>query len=227
MLLPTFAHADNTVYACVGNLTKIVRDVGAGGQCLKGETAVQWNITGPQGAQGIGSPGPAGAQGIPGNAPPSYTNPNFVARDLRNFVVREDNCVVASGSSAAAYMGPCDVAMYPATVDSVGYNPNQVVHLKLWHLTQSNPTTGHEESAGTVAVQVGFMDDTINSSTCIVVNGNIDPINIDIITPSTEGAKAIVADVLNGDAACQPTWFHGVPKRSQLLGIVGVYNWPQ
>jgi hypothetical protein len=69
LLMSSNVYADNTIYACIGNFTKVVRDVGTGGKCLNNETPIQWNITGPQGIQGpIGLTGPQGATGPAGSS---------------------------------------------------------------------------------------------------------------------------------------------------------------
>jgi hypothetical protein len=90
------AHAGNNdpnvVHACVGNVSKIVRIVGVGGSCvsrpaLLAETAVHWQVEGPQGAPGTnGTNGVNGVNGINGTNgidgarlrpnPPCYDNDN-------------------------------------------------------------------------------------------------------------------------------------------------------
>ena len=75
-----YAADSNTVYACVDNVNGNARVVTAGAfgatqsACRQGETAVSWNIGGPQGIQGIqgpkgdtGAPGAPGAPGSPGD----------------------------------------------------------------------------------------------------------------------------------------------------------------
>jgi hypothetical protein len=67
------AFADVTVlHACVSPGTSGLRLVDAGTACRPNETAVQWNVTGPQGPAGpqgpVGPTGPAGPQGIQGPA---------------------------------------------------------------------------------------------------------------------------------------------------------------
>jgi hypothetical protein len=51
--------ANNTVFACVKNSNGAVRIVGPNGHCKDSESAMQWNITGPQGPTG-----PTGSQGV-------------------------------------------------------------------------------------------------------------------------------------------------------------------
>jgi hypothetical protein len=72
---PIWAQSSNTVIsACVNNVTGIPRLVSTSAQCLNIlETFKQWNVTGPQGAQGpagpqglMGLPGAQGPQGLPG-----------------------------------------------------------------------------------------------------------------------------------------------------------------
>ena len=70
------AHGGNNdphvVHACIGNITKVVRIVGANDKCVStppviAETPAHWNIQGPQGPQGLqGVPGQQGSQGTPG-----------------------------------------------------------------------------------------------------------------------------------------------------------------
>ena len=61
------AHAATPmVYACYNKVNGITRVVSSTTTCLTFETAVSWNITGPQGPQG--DPGPAGAPGAAGAA---------------------------------------------------------------------------------------------------------------------------------------------------------------
>jgi hypothetical protein len=57
-----------TINACINNLNGATRVVAASTNCITGvETFKQWNITGPQGPQGLAGPqGPAGAQGPQG-----------------------------------------------------------------------------------------------------------------------------------------------------------------
>lgn len=70
-----YAADANTVYACVDNVNGNARVVGAGpfgatqSACRQNETAVTWNIVGPQGPQGIQGPkGDTGAPGSPGTS---------------------------------------------------------------------------------------------------------------------------------------------------------------
>ena len=54
LVLPSVARAQSVVYACVGNVSKVVRIVGETDTCRTAppalaETAVQWNIQGPPG----------------------------------------------------------------------------------------------------------------------------------------------------------------------------------
>lgn len=75
----------NVVHACIGNINKVVRIVGASDTCLStppplAETPAHWNIQGPQGPQGVQGPqGPQGTNGINGTnggrpAPPCFDN---------------------------------------------------------------------------------------------------------------------------------------------------------
>ncbi len=59
--------ANGTITVCYVNRLGTLRviDVDAGQKCLKGETKLTWNQTGPQGPQG--QPGPQGQQGQPGS----------------------------------------------------------------------------------------------------------------------------------------------------------------
>jgi len=74
------------IHGCIAKDTKYVRIVGANDRCKSGETAIDWNVQGPQGAVGqtgpigpagpigaTGSVGPAGADGVAG--PPGATGP--------------------------------------------------------------------------------------------------------------------------------------------------------
>jgi hypothetical protein len=64
------ANDDNIIYACVSPAS-MIRIVDADEECRPGEAPLEWNITGPQGPQGLqGEPGPAGPQGEPGPAGP-------------------------------------------------------------------------------------------------------------------------------------------------------------
>ncbi len=70
--LAAFAHGDTpfgtagVIHACREPLTGIIRLI-TSGNCLRTETAVHWNIAGPQGPQGPEGPqGPAGAMGPQG-----------------------------------------------------------------------------------------------------------------------------------------------------------------
>ena len=60
------AHGGDTsrVHGCVDSRTGALRIVGATQNCTTKETALDWNIAGPSGPQGV--QGPAGPQGIPG-----------------------------------------------------------------------------------------------------------------------------------------------------------------
>jgi hypothetical protein len=58
------------IYGCVGPLG-VLRIVAANTPCLRTETPLAWNVTGPQGPAGPAGPqGPAGAQGAQGPAGP-------------------------------------------------------------------------------------------------------------------------------------------------------------
>ena len=66
LVMPARAGAQTVIYACVGNIGKIVRIVGAGEKCISSpallaETRVQWNVQGPPGTPGIN--GTNGANG--------------------------------------------------------------------------------------------------------------------------------------------------------------------
>lgn len=54
-------HDTNTIHACADNSTGALRLVKGAEDCRKHETALEWNVEGPQGPQG-----PAGPQGEPG-----------------------------------------------------------------------------------------------------------------------------------------------------------------
>jgi hypothetical protein len=74
LAIPTLASAQNVVYACVGNVSKLVRIVGPTGKCLTAppllaETAVRWNIQGPP-----GTPGTNGTNGTNGKDGTNGTN---------------------------------------------------------------------------------------------------------------------------------------------------------
>ncbi len=72
-----YAADSNTVYACVHSVNGNARVVGAAAfgakqaDCRQNETAVTWNIVGPQGPQGaqgqLGPAGPTGPAGPPGS----------------------------------------------------------------------------------------------------------------------------------------------------------------
>ena len=70
----------NVVHACIGNVSKVVRIVGASDTCLSSppfvaETPAHWSIQGPQGPQGVqGVQGPQGLQGLPGTNGINGTN---------------------------------------------------------------------------------------------------------------------------------------------------------
>ena len=71
--LAAFAHGDipfgtaDVIHACREPITGLIRQINSGG-CLRAETIVHWNITGPMGP--AGPPGPQGVQGEPGPAGP-------------------------------------------------------------------------------------------------------------------------------------------------------------
>ncbi|MEQ1913015.1 MAG: hypothetical protein ABMA15_29640 [Vicinamibacterales bacterium] len=88
LAIPTIASAQNVVYACVGNVSKIVRIVGATGKCISSppllaETLIRWNIQGPTGTPGTngtnGTNGKDGAPGINGASGTNGTNGTSVA----------------------------------------------------------------------------------------------------------------------------------------------------
>ena len=56
------------IYACVHKSSAQVRIVSSAADCRNTETAVMWNVVGPQGP--IGPPGPAGPQGAEGDMGP-------------------------------------------------------------------------------------------------------------------------------------------------------------
>ena len=66
------AHGGDTsrIHGCVDNRTGTLRIIGATQTCVASkETALDWNIAGPTGPQGVqGAEGPAGPQGLPGIA---------------------------------------------------------------------------------------------------------------------------------------------------------------
>jgi len=51
VVTPCFA--DNTICACAHKVTGILRMVSCPAHCLRNETAVSWNISGPQGSPGV------------------------------------------------------------------------------------------------------------------------------------------------------------------------------
>jgi Lamin Tail Domain/Collagen triple helix repeat (20 copies) len=66
------------IHACVNKKTRVVRIVGAGASCRRGESAIAWNGEGARGAAGEpgaagpqGPAGPAGAKGDTGKAGPA------------------------------------------------------------------------------------------------------------------------------------------------------------
>jgi hypothetical protein len=60
------------IHGCVVSTSGYVRIVGANDTCKKGETPIDWNITGPTGPAGpTGSAGPVGSTGSTGPAGPS------------------------------------------------------------------------------------------------------------------------------------------------------------
>lgn len=79
------------VHACVHNVLRVVRVVGASENCLRGESPVHWSITGPQGPQG--PVGPAGA---------AVTRDHPVIAGLASSV-EFDIAAAASAATAAAY----------------------------------------------------------------------------------------------------------------------------
>lgn len=70
------------IHACVQQSSELVRIVGANDVCRIDETAVDWTIVGPQGAQGpqggTGPQGPQGPSGPPGPAFPIMCPPDSV-----------------------------------------------------------------------------------------------------------------------------------------------------
>jgi hypothetical protein len=67
------AHGGDTskIHGCINKETKYIRVVGVNDNCKSGETAIDWNITGPQGLQGPAGPaGSAGPKGPPGSQGP-------------------------------------------------------------------------------------------------------------------------------------------------------------
>jgi hypothetical protein len=70
-------HDANTIHACTSRRDGALRLVNDPSDCRQIETAVEWNIEGPQGPQGPqGVPGPAGPQGPPGvEGPPGPEGP--------------------------------------------------------------------------------------------------------------------------------------------------------
>jgi hypothetical protein len=63
------AQAPGQIFACVGNVTGLVRIVAQNTTCPPFEHLVAWNVVGPQGSAGPAGPaGPAGAAGAPGPA---------------------------------------------------------------------------------------------------------------------------------------------------------------
>ena len=71
--IPAFAHGDlpfgtaGVIHACREPITGLIRQINSG-HCLRAETIVHWNITGPMGP--AGPPGPQGVPGEPGSAGP-------------------------------------------------------------------------------------------------------------------------------------------------------------
>jgi hypothetical protein len=86
--IPALAHGDiafatdGVIHACLERITGLIRQINSG-TCLRTETIVHWNITGPMGPagppgpQGVqGDPGPGGLQGIAGpEGPPGPQGP--------------------------------------------------------------------------------------------------------------------------------------------------------
>ena len=84
------AQADETLYACFPNDGGRVRIVGSTSDCRNTETAISWNVRGPQGEQGpegpegpqgdIGPIGPIGPRGPAGDPGPVDTLANLLGR---------------------------------------------------------------------------------------------------------------------------------------------------
>jgi type VI secretion system secreted protein Hcp len=56
--------SSETIDACVGSVTRLVRIPAAGEACLRSESTVSWSVQGPAGPQGLAGPqGPAGPSG--------------------------------------------------------------------------------------------------------------------------------------------------------------------
>ncbi len=89
--LASIPDSGGVIHGCYGTKLGTLRviDTGAGQACVKGETGLNWNQTGPQGATGPAGPqgatgsrgaagpqGPAGPAGATGPAGPSTAGPN-------------------------------------------------------------------------------------------------------------------------------------------------------
>jgi len=64
LVFVVFAQSSNTIQGCYSNGNGSLRRVNSPSDCNNSETAISWNITGPQGLQGPA--GPSGPQGPPG-----------------------------------------------------------------------------------------------------------------------------------------------------------------
>src|SRR5688572_6790423 len=137
---PTRARAqtgDNTVYACVNNMTNAVRIVAVGAApagwpaavCLsspaqRAETAVVWNITGPAGKDGLngtnGADGANGANGTSVTITGSFTGNQHGCPNggviLSDGLVTASLCNGTDGAAAGARAdGPCFASYYDAS----------------------------------------------------------------------------------------------------------------
>jgi hypothetical protein len=68
--LVVYAQSNSMIQGCFDNKTGVLRKVNSPGDCSSKETAINWNVTGPQGIPGpqgpAGPQGPQGSQGDPG-----------------------------------------------------------------------------------------------------------------------------------------------------------------
>ena len=116
--IPAIAHGDvpfgtaGVIHACREPITGLIRQISSG-HCLRTETIVHWNITGPmgpagaQGPQGFpGEPGPAGPQGLPG--PEGPAGPQGPAGVSGGFTIVGGG----TGNEDASYVGGTFVPMF-------------------------------------------------------------------------------------------------------------------
>jgi hypothetical protein len=127
--------AGGAIHGCYQKRTGVLRVIGAGKKCLKGETAISWNQQGPRGSDGKnGTNGTNGSNGTPGTPGTPGTNGTNGTNGATNVTVNNAS-VAAPGTGVSIAAGIACGAGQLATGGGFNSGGNTAV------VTESSPSS--------------------------------------------------------------------------------------